>query len=867
MTTDAQRTAMVQYLNEYCFQKVWNSVTSEYRSNFALTPLKQRLQTNAITLTSAVVGLPTTGVYMTYYFDKSLLQASFALPAGKWYSLTDIVNQYNVKLSVYDAGGHLTPMHSTYIRHSAGGLYLVAIEYHAIMATIPTGFTTAFYMTVFKNPTDVTTTFSAYSTVVSNVSLYKAQLSTLGYNPTQTLFTVNGITYDNSNLPTLAVGDYVDIFIDPNIATEYVISVDDNTTGYMSTEYASYREILHCPKDLNPNQYIFTHDSATLIVRDVVTKKGVYLHRVDPVSVKQITHNDLSVSRDVLNGFKDALGGVANVEVIVKVRFHTNPQVLMTDSNWISDLYLNDDADIIQFLRGTMDSTMMFWSAPALESSGYVQMMFAIDDILDPSRLSNYVSALGYYSVAAILSANVYQGTYHNADMICALPYVLQTSDVIPLIYVNGRKILQSKLTTSAYSNYRIGINIASGIASEGDDVTIRILEYGATSPIRFTPTADTPSLVIPAGDMSVYLESQISPMSGYGEVSSVAYSLLTAGLSTFSISSNTDGTYTISFAKGYYGSTFDLFPSTYMFHQEISLDSYLSSVDSLVFPLYAIASDGTKTPLLGYTSSEFYINGYRLVENIDFVLNPLTTPEGTVFTDLVITNASFLDPSKTGNILEMFAGTSFTASTDIGYAKNNIMYRTSKPSVWYPQIATGFIEGTLVNNLNDYAVYMTASTSVPNGNVYMFKSTYPKIVSDALSDFSPLTDNQTIQAIDTYMGRTEPTPPTIIPVTMEHRIFSPFITAIAHDLIAGTLAIVDDPDDDSFLNQFSAYEYLKERDVALTNNGIVDRNFVAVEACYAQMPNTTIDIYGYIQRLIRLTLVTAGNNLGDTLV
>lgn len=870
MVTDDQKIRIVRYLDDYCFQKVWNSIRSEYRGNFVLTPLRPKLQTNNVVLTNTVVGLPTTGSsYMTYLFSNVLFQGALNLPAGEWIDLATIANLYDVKLTVYDAGGFCTPMGRTYVRRTMKDLILVAVEKTAMMKCLPNGFSSTLYMTVFRNPISTTTNFSASSTYLTKANSVDKQIADCQSNAVLSTIVINGISYSPTDVPKRSVGDFVDIFTDPEISEEYVVAVDDNSTGYMSTRYSGYREILHCPKALNPNQYLFTHDSATLFVRDPVTRKSVYLHRVDPVSVKQITHNDLSVSRDTLNGFKDALG-CTNVEVVVKVRFHSDPQVLMTDSAWISDLYLSNDSSIISHLRGSLDSTLTFWKASSLEQSGYIQMMFDVDNTLNADRLDSYVASLGYYSVGAILSANIYKGIYSNADLICTKPFILNQKDVTPLVYVNGKKIIQSKITTNEYSNQRIGVSIASGTASAGDEVVINIVEKGTANPVRFTPSSDKTFINLNSSDVFVYRENQLTtPVSGYDHISSVAYELISPGSTTYTVNTNQDGTVDLTFVSNLVGQTFIITQPYFLFHEELSLDTYLADIKPLIVPLHTLASDGTDVPLLGYSTVNLFINGYRLVENIDYVLSPLTTQSGTSLIDIVILNENYIDLTNTGNVLEIIAHTGYTASTDFGYAKNNILAKNSTPSIWYPQVGLSFIEGKLTTDLLDYAVYMTpvSGQSVPNGNLFIFQTVYPKIVAELLADYSPATDNQILIAIDKYLGRSAPTPPAVLPVTAEHVVYSPYITAIIHDILSGKFSPVNDPNDNTFLAQFSSYDYLAQRDPTLADGNSIDRNFVAVNACYSQVPATTVTIMTIIQRLIKLRLVTAGSDLGVTWV
>ena len=462
----------------------------------------------------------------------------------------------------------------------------------------------------------------------------------------------------------------------------------------------------------------------------------------------------------------------------------------------------------------------------------------------------------------------MYSGIYADADFICTKPFVLSDRNVTPLVYVNGKKILQSKIITTDFSNQRVGISVSPESVTSGDQVDISIVEEGLSQPIRFTPTAETSSVVVSDPDGYIYQEIKLdTPVVGYKRQSEASYLMVAEGNATYTVNQNTDGTYAVTFSPSQYGSTFLLYPTYFLFHEEIALDPYLSSVDPLIFPLHTLSHDGIDVPLIGYTSVGVYINGLRLVENIDYVLSPLTTATGIALVDVIITNMSYFDAANTGNTLEIIAHTGYTATRDYGYVKNDLLIKNSDISVWYSQVGNAFIEGTLTRNLEDYAVYMTPSSPVENGKVFLLQTVYPRIVSEVLANYTPANDNQTLRTIDAYLGRTIPALPPVLPVYSEHGVYSPYLTAIIRDLIYGDLILADDPNDQTFLTQFSAYEYLFERDPTIKDGTDVDRNFVKVAACYAQLPETSPLNMSMIQRLIKLRLVTAGSDLGVTLI
>ena len=870
MATDTQKTDMVQYLNQFCFENIWSAMSEQYRVNIPLTPATTRLQTAIFTYDGAVVGLPTTGVYRVFCFNKTSLRGGWGPQDSIWYSTDQIARDTGDKFSVYDVGGRLTPMCETWLLSPKGSdMIFVALHKNAIVATIPNAITTDFYITLFKNTSEAQTGWTVFSQKIVKATDADTALGN-AKRSSQSMVVVNGVSYtDMTTLPTIKVGDYVDVGIDPTIYTTYVVPVDDTDNGYSSVKYAEDREILHCPKAQNPNSWILTHDGTTLFIRDTITKKGVYFHRVDPHSVKQITHNDISASRSTIDAFKASMSAT-QVEIVVMVRTLDTPRTLMSESGWIADLYLSDDTDIISHLRGVLDDTLTFWKASELEQSGYVTLMFSDGDSTDASRLDDYVAALGYYATAAILSTGVYTGTYDRSDMVFTKSFVQRGQSITPLVYLNGVKVPQSVVTSIDYDCVRSGVSLSDSVTrAQGQDAYIRVMDAGVVTPLIFTPSADTPSITItPDYSTSLYRKESISAINGYERSSTTAYVYTPPGFLTYQLYTSDTGT-EITFNETVYGTPFIIPVKRFMWYKSITIDDMLGSAEPLVIPVTMEDSNGNELPMLTYGNIEVYINGKYLVKDVDFTYSPLrSTDNGIALTDVIINCGSFIDPTNTGNQVEIYISSDSPTNIDAGYVVDNVLPRKNLISFWYPLISTAFIEGRPTNDLLDYAVYMVSNTNLTNGSLFELKPLIPEIVNDGLSDYSPLQDETNIEIINTYYGRTVPSYSAVVNVDTEHRLYSTYLTAIMADMVAGNLVIIDDANDATFVDQFSAYAYLKERDPTLySDDSRVDRNFLSVAACYTQPGAMTSDQQRLIQRLITLTLITKPVVLKETLV
>ena len=872
MTTTQQTQDIVNYLNGFCFDKIWSSVAAKYRANIPLINATQRLQTARFYFNNAVVGLPTTGMYRVFYFAKTSLRGAWNPQDNIWHSTDTIASDLSIRYSVYDENGHLLPMCSVFLYAPVGSkVVFVAIEKDALDVCIPNGESVNLYLTQFRTTKMLDNPWNLISTVVStNTQTLTTYLNEAQNNPSQSVIIINGFSYtDLSTIPQLSVGDYVDIFIDPTIVASFIVEVDQTDNGYYSQKFQENREILHCPKSLNPNNIILTHDNATLYIRDVNSKEGVYFHRCDPDSVHQVTHNDFSASRPTLNAFKAGLNS-SQIEVVVQVREIDDPRTLRIESGWINELYISDDADVIQHLRGQLSSDLTFWEAEVLEQSGYVSLMFQDGNSTNPSRLTDYINALGYYEVGSILGVNVYTGTFTPNDLGFEKSFVQRGNPVTPLVYVNGTKVLQTNVEYID-SNTVGTVSLKNEMLLPANSpLIIRTLDSGNPSCIFFVPSSQTPSLILPTGySLAAYEQIEVSEQTGYQRSSNMTYVPVSISPTTYQNFTTSTGETEVVFNNSCFGKTYVFFASTFMWYQQNNIDSLLQNAAPLIFPIEIENAENSFLPMLNYQNIEVYINGKYLVEGIDFVLGNVTdsTYNGVMMTDIFVNCSSFLELEQTGNVLEIYISSDTPPSRSNGNVVNNNLNRDNAISFWLPLVSSAFIEGSPYLNLTDNAVYMTANTDIGNGSVYELKPLLPEGISNWLSQYSPYQDDINVEKINTFYKRILPPLPDLVPVVVEHRVYSTYITAIINAMITGTISPIYDSNSETFLSQFDSFSYIKENDPTLVNGNSINRNYVSVAACYTQPTPMTAEQTRIVQTLVDLVLVTKPVVIKETLV
>ena len=862
----------VSVLNRNSFESIWNSTQSEARVNIGLDVVSPRLQKGYVNFRRAVVGLPTTDLGMAYYMPFDLLSVwSSKLQSNTWYNLTKFLNLTQTRLTLYDAGGRMVPLSQAWVYIYEASEELIIFVSKKGLGYIPNGLSTQLYLTAYTNP-KIQNPVTAYSYVLSdNIYDRKKQLEDLNTKisntvPNQITLIQNGFQVDPKGSITYSGGDCLELILDRNVMCVFSVYVDNNTTGYQSTLYPGYREIIHCPKDLNPQNYIVTHDAITLYVRDRATNRGVYFHRTNPVSVEQITHNDISMDRASIDAIKIAMDA-SDVEVYAIYRNPYDPNVLPYDVNLIRDLYLCPDADIPQHLRGAIDSSLTCWLATTLEASPFLTMMFSNTDDTSTSKLQQYEDGLGFFGVCDILGANIATGTFYKSEVVVSKPFALMNLDTIPFVYLNGRKVPQRSVGWATRNSGSMSIDVDQAYGNDGDRLTVALYTNVPLKPVRFTPTQDVPTITLASDEYDLYQEVNLdTPVTGFKTTATVGYKPIIVGGSLVHTETNTDGTITYAFAQ-ITGAAYVFYPKTFMFGEDVHLDTLIDNKESLVFPITVEASDNTPIPLLSRPCVNVFLNGYSLIESLDYTFTPYVLADGTiVLSDLVLCNRRWLEATNFDNTLELFVHSDVELNADTGYAYSNVLPRTQRPSLWYSHIGTAIVDGVVVTDVDDAGMWLVG-TNIRDGAPYRLSSTFINSLNDILDPKEEVESSAILDQIDTYLERQVPQPPAVLPIKQQHQLYSPYLTAIIKDIVDGVFQPVYYSNRVTFLKQFSAYDYLKERDPTLSDNGLVDKRFCAIGAAYAQYSVKTPLLITIIQTLISSMGIGSSGTIGDTLV
>lgn len=854
---------LTQELKRWSTSQLYVGDQYEFRANTKLNLVSSKIQFNSFSLYGKVYPLPTNQGCFVFSFPIQVLRGLETNTTNDtWMDGAEYLNSLQTRLFVYDNFGKLFPLGQIYIKKTCTRMFLV-ITKNAYLACASNGVNSLseMYLTFWVNPhpENPITVTEFYPQLDSRTQTWGTDNnSVLNYlhqiNDTDTTFTsvlVNGVFTPIKNI-SLGTKDYISVIKETDIFCKFDVTIDDNVTGYESTLYQDYREILHMPKALNPNKYILTHDLLDVIIKDPDTNKGLYLSRYDYRSVRQITHQDYSIDRTDADSLRDALHASSVVASVV-VRNPVNKRALKNDVNYISDLYRNDEDIIVKLLRNSYVTGMDFWSAANLEASKYISLIFTNTIKDQPSSdgsiptLSDYLSALGYYNTITVLDGGVSVGSWDDSTLVAKAPVILQGRNLLPYVFTNGRKELQTNLNYTIYDGRKIELKLEDKVLKDGDKISVLLKDFTDVPVVTFKVTSDNTVYKPTSDNFTIY------------EQVNGTYSTVSRSTSTYR-SDIVDGVTELTFYPPMYDKTVYVFYDNRVAKGIVELDDLIDNKGSLVFKLY----DSNKFPILGYNTLDVFLNGYWCVKDIDYCIYP--DSESGVYT-LAITNRNFLKLDSTGNVLEWFVYGDKTVNDDFDYIVDNELRHQQTPYLFERNVSEVYSEGLyLTDVINEGSYLSTENQSQASVGEHLLR--FPYILYNALPETDRASDDAKRVSISNFFKTTSPSTPPQVILNSQHQVYSPWLHYLIISLINGTIVGVNDPDVVAFIKQFPSVNGLKEHDPTLYRNNRMNRDYLAIAAAYTlDMPDVAVSVRTIIQKLISLTLVRDMSSLGVTAV
>lgn len=870
---------LLNALNEFCFDKIWNEPESELRANIVPRLLQERSVNGTILFQGRQYDLPTlTDPYFVYAIPNTLMYTYLARSVpDTWLSCTELCNDYNMLMRVYHLTGKMMAFSKTFIRR-ADDQYLLAIAKSTASKAVPYTEMKNIRLTMYfdsdKNDKVTIGSFTIPSQDDSYIVRRRIQefIQSCPHDKNHTTLYVNGYETEFKGLDAIPLNSFVDVIHDENELLSFTVDLTDLTKNvtFLSERDNLLKLIVHTPKELNPDNIVYTHNTADIHVRvmnsDGTMGKGLYLHRCATRSVDQITHNDISIPVYILDDFRDYLE-TQEIAIRVVYRKHDKDNILIRDKNYIDLLYTCDDATIVQHLLGRVSDKLDFWKASNLEKSEYVRMMFDVPNIITASNMWQYVESLGYYHTMALLCKKVIHSditAYFDGSLRFTKPYLFGGVSVYPVCYKNGKKIREDQVTSIDVGTYEVEIGFDEVVGfTAGDKLTVEFFVDGINTCYKISPTAEASSIILPYSDFIVLEEFTITdPVKGIDVVSDKSYRELTEYVGDIVKFSDTTGVRLV-FGPRMYGRSFILQNRFCVYHGENYIDSDIIAGNPIVELLNVGVRDGGYTvPIWNDAHTKVYLNGKYLIEGIDYTVQEFKDISlRTSIKQLIIQNLEYFDTSN--NYLEWIVTSANEENMVEGYTVNNMAASESELALLFPEMTMMHVDGLYEEAPTDRGNYIELpEDKYRDGAPFEIATTVPYVIHAFLSNYHPNDDLARLEILNEYFYGKQPVYPDIIVMPHSHRCFSPYTVMIIRDIVNGTLKGIGlDPDLERMRTQFSSYDYAAA--CCLVMQRKYDLNFVDTFPHYKQIvvpdPNTYRLLQAFINSVMPEDDVTSG--------
>jgi len=405
---------MYSFLREHAIANVWCSPYQDRQYTFKAarltspTGIRRRIR-----IMYRDYGLPDTGSLWHVYQIGQLHPAIMGLLdiQSAWVSFNYVVNQSNMIIDLYGERGNHLPLTHGYIQVTANRNVIVAIRKDARFDVDFMGeslffrfYTNAFYGSVRSDDYPYATYANGMNVgSVSDKTAMAQQYATYAAMPGHTNAFINGRLVDALTVANMAIGDYAELVWDGSVKRIVDIPIPDCPT-FLSELDNTRKYILHYGGvDVDTIEY-FDDVDIYLVKKDALGHfTGIYYHRNLRSAVRMLTHRDYAIRIDHVQALVDGLGDgtlIEDMTVRMIIRRAGFKRPLVDENSRIKELYKLSDEDLIAALTGTL-STLAEWSAPKLETAGYVELMRAKQTEVTQALIDR---AYGYNAISKLVA-------------------------------------------------------------------------------------------------------------------------------------------------------------------------------------------------------------------------------------------------------------------------------------------------------------------------------------------------------------------------------------------------------------------------------------------------------------------------------
>ena len=790
------------------------------------------------------------------------------------YSLVHTVNktQYAVAPDIVDDEGNtideLSKIRKTKLVHNLDSdkyeeVYDKWEDYHNKVAVDDAGVEYYSYLPMIRvtiyYDSDITNKINIRSWKISNKDtdleerneIFK-YISDCGNNRDHLTIFVNGYETYLKDTSIFPIDSYIDVIHDENVIFTVDINLENNDNIFFSEKDKVYKQLIHIPKEYNPNNEIFTHNTMTIYVRENINKhtvgRGVYLHRCAVRSVSQVTHNDIAIPTFILDAFRDHLNN-QQISLHILVRRHDKNNVLIRDKSYIDLLYQLDDSTIIDHLLGKIwPEKLDFWKASNLEQSKYIEMMFDVPNIITKENMFEYVKGLGYYQTISLLCKRVQHTKiteWFRGSLYFEKPYLYQYNSIYPLVYINGQKINNNHVKYNNDHSLLVGVGVDNAVnVNIGDIMSVELYLHGSDKVFAITPEENNNYIDIPYTTYDLYEEHEfVVPINTLNEEHKYYYieAKDTEGLLADIPSPDISGYRRLIFAPSLYGTTFVIQNTTRVYRFEDTLDTMMINGDPLILDIdHHVEGTNKRVPIFTTPRLVVYMNGKYLIKGLDYIIAELRDHNNNfIGRKLIIQNFQYLKES--GNTVEYFVTSAETENTVHGFVINDKAYDEDDLALLFDSMSMVHVNGQLEHEaINKGSYIQLPVTKYRQGAPFECCTAFPGLVKEFIDEYHSNDDLDRIKILNEYFYGKKPPYPDKIILDESHKCYSIFTAPIIKDVVNKNTKISLDPDLDRFIKQLDGYKEYKNLDLVYNNK--LDLRFVDVYPHYRnfEVDNTT---------------------------
>lgn len=835
----------------YAKENIWAAPRQD--TQFIIEPIKLTKRNGAISYTDVVKDLyqlPTRRERYHVYQIGQLNPTFLGLfpYSRKWARTLEVCNLQNMHISVYNDKGFKIPTYDVWYGFNEDrNLFICVKDQREIGIDLNTEkiyfrVYTSLYFRKFNYLLNGEVVhhegleIQYPSDIIKFVNSYNTWAAKKGY----TWCYLNGKRKHGLKSQDLKVGDQVEFIHDGLVESVLLYDVAKLRT-FESTLDLKRKYLLRFPANKPwPEQRLLHHDDNEVFLFKRVAGKdtGVYVHRNEKDTLRQLTHRDWSLTVPYTLGLiqDSGLGNDGQWLVEMVIRRPTKNTPLITVASRIHELYKLPNNIITESMVG-INSVVPFWKAAALEHDAYVNLMRQWTCVMP---LEEVQDALGYNSAAKFLG-----------------------DTPSPVKDVNGYRTVDLRANQVPWCTgfeYAGGllINSSTQVASTKyivKDPKAELVEvYSAYGNVMFEEFYNDKINVVPAGcDFRIYrakLRDNLNNPAVWEDITGTSLYLFDP--------------VTRKINHGIDLNEYEVFVRTDKYLVNISFNFYMTN-GYIEFTLHHYRKEANdivakRTLEVPPGSLDLFLNGHSLVEGLDYIVK---------FPKVIITNKEYLkDPAKNTQVITMrmagFCNADFSRDPvkDKGFVIDSKLSNNSRYDLSDDLVQRVVVDGRLrlrseiktdenstsmwISKAREGSPYMVTDLIVPMRG---------QVIKDTLSYRAEALERDTIVGdyMTQFLNNDEPE---VKEIKRRHRLYSPFLGSIIDDLGSGVLwddKLLDDYDSEFVDLLLKPYLYLLEYD-PIRNDVLPEENYVRVEP-HAWFSFLTLDIHRveFLRRCIEL--------------